>query len=96
MPGSVDAGGRAIAEPGSGLDLARCPVAKTRNLWVNVSPHARLRRDCAILLRSQLQRREAHMALNDREIAVVKGMLFRGDRQHDIAACFGINDGQHC
>jgi hypothetical protein len=36
------------------------------------------------------------MALNDREIAVVKGMLFRGDRQHDIAASFGINDGQHC
>jgi hypothetical protein len=36
------------------------------------------------------------MALNDREIAVVKGMLFRGDRQQDIAACFGINDGQHC
>jgi hypothetical protein len=93
MPGSVDAGGRAIAEPGAGLDLA---VAKTRNLWVNVSAHARLRPDCAILLRSQLQRREAHMALNDREIAVVEGMLFRGDRQHDIAACFGINDGQHC
>ena len=36
------------------------------------------------------------MALNDRGIAVVKGMLLRGDRQHDIAAYFGINGGQHC
>jgi hypothetical protein len=26
------------------------------------------------------------MALNDAEIATVKGMLVRGDRQHDIAA----------
>jgi hypothetical protein len=26
------------------------------------------------------------MALNDGEIAVVKGMLIRGDKQHDIAA----------
>jgi hypothetical protein len=36
------------------------------------------------------------MALNDREIAVAKAMLLRRDRQHDIAACFGINGGQHC
>jgi hypothetical protein len=36
------------------------------------------------------------MALNDREIAVVKGMPLGGDRQHDIAACFGINGGRHC
>ncbi len=36
------------------------------------------------------------MALNDREIAVAKGMPLRGDRQHDIAACFGINGGQRC
>lgn len=34
------------------------------------------------------------MALNDGEIAVVKGMLIRGDRQHDIAAYFGINGGR--
>ena len=29
------------------------------------------------------------MPLEDHEIAVVKGMLARGDRQHDIAAFFG-------
>lgn len=34
------------------------------------------------------------MALNDQEIATVKGMLARGDRQHDIAAYFGINGGR--
>jgi len=34
------------------------------------------------------------MALNEGEIAIVKGMLLRGDRQHDIAAYFGINGGR--
>jgi hypothetical protein len=34
------------------------------------------------------------MALNDAEIATVKGMLVRGDRQHDIAAYFGVNGGR--
>jgi hypothetical protein len=34
------------------------------------------------------------MALNNREISIVKGMLARGDRQHDIAAYFGINSGR--
>jgi hypothetical protein len=34
------------------------------------------------------------MALNDSEIAIVKGMLVRGDRQHDIAAYFGVNGGR--
>lgn len=34
------------------------------------------------------------MALIDGEIAVVKGMLARGDRQHDIAAYFGVNGGR--
>lgn len=34
------------------------------------------------------------MTLQDREIAVVKGMLLRGDRQHDIASYFGINGGR--
>lgn len=28
------------------------------------------------------------------EAAVVKGMLARGDRQHDIAAWFGVNGGR--
>lgn len=34
------------------------------------------------------------MSLNMREIAIVKGMLERGDRQHDIAAYFGVNAGR--
>jgi hypothetical protein len=34
------------------------------------------------------------MALNDGEIAIVKGMLIRGDNQHNIAAYFGINGGR--
>jgi hypothetical protein len=34
------------------------------------------------------------MALNDQEIAIVKGMIARGDRQHDIAAYFGVNGGR--
>jgi hypothetical protein len=39
-------------------------------------------------------RSEADMKLNDREIAIAKGMLKRGDRQHDIAAYFGVNGGR--
>lgn len=34
------------------------------------------------------------MALTDREISIVKGMLSRGDLQHNIAAYFGINSGR--
>ncbi len=34
------------------------------------------------------------MALSSSEIAIIKGMLARGDRQHDIAAYFGINGGR--
>lgn len=34
------------------------------------------------------------MALTDGEIAIVKGMIARGDRQHDIAAYFGENGGR--
>ncbi len=32
--------------------------------------------------------------LNDADAALVKGMLKRGDRQHDIAAWFGVNGGR--
>ena len=32
--------------------------------------------------------------LGVREAAVVKAMLARGDRQHDIAAWFGVNGGR--
>ena len=32
--------------------------------------------------------------LSDRDAAIVKAMLARGDRQHDIAAWFGVNGGR--
>ena len=34
--------------------------------------------------------------LTDQDAAIVKGMLARGDRQHDIAAWFGVNGGEPC
>jgi hypothetical protein len=34
------------------------------------------------------------MALSDADVAVIKGMLARGDRQSDIAAWFGCNGGR--
>ena len=34
------------------------------------------------------------ITLNESEVALVKGMLKRGDRQHDIAAWFGVNGGR--
>lgn len=34
------------------------------------------------------------MPFNNGEIAVVKGMIARGDRQSDIAAYFGVNGGR--
>lgn len=32
--------------------------------------------------------------LAERDVAIVKAMLARGDRQHDIAAWFGVNGGR--
>jgi hypothetical protein len=32
--------------------------------------------------------------LTDADAAVIKGMLLRGDPQHDIAAWFGVNPGR--
>jgi hypothetical protein len=34
------------------------------------------------------------MSLDDPDIALIKGMLERGDRQSDIAAWFGVNAGR--
>jgi hypothetical protein len=34
------------------------------------------------------------MPLTDHEVSIVKGMISRGDRQHDIAAYFGVNGGR--
>lgn len=34
------------------------------------------------------------ISLTSRDAAIVKGMLKRGDRQHDVAAWFGVNGGR--
>jgi hypothetical protein len=34
------------------------------------------------------------ISLGYRDICIVKGMLARGDRQHDIASYFGVNGGR--
>lgn len=34
------------------------------------------------------------ITLDGEDAAIVKGMLVRGDRQHDIAAWFGVNAGR--
>ena len=34
------------------------------------------------------------VVLDEEDAAVVRGMLVRGDRQHDIAAWFGVNGGR--
>lgn len=34
------------------------------------------------------------MAFNYRETQIVKGMLARGDKQHDVASYFGVNGGR--
>lgn len=34
------------------------------------------------------------ISLTEEDAAIVKAMLLRGDRQHDIAAWFGVNGGR--
>ncbi len=34
------------------------------------------------------------ISLSSNDAAIIKGMLVRGDRQHDIAAYFGVNGGR--
>jgi hypothetical protein len=34
------------------------------------------------------------MPLTDHEVSIAKGRISRGDRQHDIAAYFGVNGGR--
>lgn len=38
--------------------------------------------------------RKSGISISAEEAAIVKGMLKRGDRQHDIAAWFGVNGGR--
>jgi hypothetical protein len=37
---------------------------------------------------------ESGISLSAADAAIVKGMILRGDRQHDIAAWFGVNGGR--
>jgi hypothetical protein len=39
-------------------------------------------------------RGNANYRLTEEDAAVVKGMLLRGDKQHDIACYFGVNAGR--
>ncbi|POR51927.1 hypothetical protein [Bosea psychrotolerans] len=34
------------------------------------------------------------LALTKQDAALIRGMIFRGDRHHDIAAFFGVNQGR--
>ena len=38
--------------------------------------------------------RSSGISLSAADAALIKGMLHRGDRQHDIAAWFGVNGGR--
>lgn len=42
----------------------------------------------------QKPQKAATHSLTESEAAVIKGMLERGDKQHDIAARFGVNGGR--
>ncbi len=38
--------------------------------------------------------RNSGIVMDETDAAIAKGMLRRGDRQHDIAAWFGVNSGR--
>ncbi|MEL6418327.1 MAG: hypothetical protein AAFQ55_06845 [Pseudomonadota bacterium] len=41
-----------------------------------------------------LKAQPSGIRLDENDAAIVKGMLARGDRQHDVAAWFGVNGGR--
>jgi hypothetical protein len=41
-----------------------------------------------------LKAKSSGIRLDKDDAAIVKGMLARGDRQHDVAAWFGVNGGR--
>ena len=43
---------------------------------------------------SRFRAKSSGIRLTNSDAAVIKGMLRRGDRQHDIAAWFGVNGGR--
>jgi|SRR6516162_788540 uncharacterized protein YjbI with pentapeptide repeats len=44
--------------------------------------------------RKMARARSSGLRLSEAQASLVKGMLLRGDRQHDIAAWFGVNSGR--
>ena len=38
--------------------------------------------------------KKSGIQLDEKDAAIVKGMLLRGDRQHDVASWFGVNGGR--
>lgn len=38
--------------------------------------------------------RPSGLTIDERDVALIRGMLKRGDRHHDIAAFFGLNQGR--
>ncbi|MGH6763019.1 MAG: hypothetical protein ACRECW_15705 [Phyllobacterium sp.] len=38
--------------------------------------------------------RPSGLTINERDVALIRGMIERGDRHHDIAAFFGLNQGR--
>lgn len=42
----------------------------------------------------RIRARPSGITLTVGDAAIIKGMLLRGDRQHDIAAWFGVNGGR--
>jgi hypothetical protein len=62
------------------------------------TPDPGLSSKCKLKTRLELMRRSKSpgIRLCERDAAVVKGMLARGDRQSDIAAFFKVNSGRIC
>jgi hypothetical protein len=38
--------------------------------------------------------RPSGLSITERDVALIRGMIERGDRHHDIAAFFGLNQGR--
>ena len=45
-------------------------------------------------MRTRKRANPSGVSLSEEDAAVAKGMLARGDRQHDVAAWFGVNGGR--
>ena len=48
----------------------------------------------ALAIKPRFRAPPSGVSLSEEDAAIAKGMLHRGDRQHDIAAWFGVNAGR--